>query len=219
MQAINYPVDTFIGNVLNFSGLTINGYPLSFIIWNIVLAVVAVLVARFMLRAFRQKQAWYIKTLLSLLWLALLPNTAYLMTDARHILGYCPIGSYGNVCPHNAWMTLFFFLYAAIGWPAFVWALRPMHHYINERFNTKNRDYGFAFVCIMSFITSAGVLLGLLNRFNSWELLTKPTQIIIAGYSYINELEPFVNWAIVSAILICLYTIGEKIFIKLPEEE
>lgn len=218
-MSTQYPVDFFIGQVLNIPGFSVNGYPLSFVIWNIALAVVAVLIGQFTARAFKKKEPFYIKFGLLIIWLALLPNTAYLMTDARHIIGYCPLGSYGNVCSANAWMTFAFFTYAALGWPAFVLALRPMHHYISKRFNKKNRDYGLAFVAIMCFLSSLGVLLGLLNRFNSWEIATKPLVILSAAYSYFNELGPFINWAIISIVLIVLYMIGEKIFIVPTNEK
>ncbi len=209
-----YAPDQFIGSTLNFFNLNINGYPLSFVVWNILLAVLAVLIARYTVKLWRAKKNW-LAAVSSVVWVAILPNTAYLMTDARHVIGYCPIGSYGNVCPENAWMALFFFAYAALGWPAFVLALRPVVNYLRERFSLQT---GTVFATILCLLTSLGILLGLVNRFNSWELLTRPLEIVGAAYYYISEPKAMFNLLMLFLCLSFLYWVGERIFIK-PETE
>lgn len=209
-----YPADQFIGSTLNVFAWTINGYPLSFVFWNIFLAVIAVLIARYTVKLWRSGKIW-LAFVSSLLWLALLPNTAYLMTDARHVIGYCPLESYGKVCAENAWMSLFFFAYAAVGWPAFVLALRPLKNYVKERFSIKVANYFAALMCL---ITSLGVLLGLVNRFNSWELITRPFDVLRTASSYATESQATFNLLMVFLCLTFLYWLGERIFIK-PEQE
>jgi len=209
-----YAPDQFIGSTLNFFNLSINGYPLSFVVWNIFLAVLAVLIARYTVKLWRAQKNW-LAAVLSAVWLAFLPNTAYLMTDARHIIGYCPIGSYGNVCAENAWMVLLFFAYAAIGWPAYVLALRPMVTLVKERFSLQAAAY---FTVLMSLLSSLGLLIGLVNRFNIWELVTRPLEILSAAYHYISEPKAMFNLLMVFLCLLFLYWAGERIFIK-PETE
>ncbi len=209
-----YPADQFIGSTLNVFAWTINDYPLSFIVWNIFLAVIAVVIARYTVKLWRLGKIW-LACVSSALWLALLPNTAYLMTDARHVIGYCPLESYGKVCAENAWMALFFFAYAAFGWPAFVLALRPLKSYVKARFGIKVAAWFTTLMCLMS---SVGLLLGLVNRFNSWELITKPFDVLRAASSYIREPQAVFNLLMVFLCLSFLYWIGERIFIK-PEQE
>lgn len=211
-----YPADAFIGTVLNVFEININGYPLSFMVWNILLAIAAVYLAGFSVRIWKSKKSLIIKSAVSAVWLAFLPNTAYLMTDARHIIGYCPIASYGNVCAENAWMTIFFFLFASFGWPSFVLAIRPLKSYVTKRFGVKQ---GILFAGLACFFSAWGVLLGLVNRFNSWELLTRPGQIIRVAFSYFNEASAALNILFVFIFLGILYAVGEKIFIISGKEK
>lgn len=206
-----YPADVFIGNTLNFFKLSINGYPVSFILWNILLAVLAILVARWSARILLSNQRWLAKLGAVLLWLALLPNAAYIMTDARHIIGYCPLYSYGKVCLDNAWMTLFFFAFGAIGWPAFVFALRPMKRAVSKYFNKR---YDIAFIVLACFFSAWGLLLGLVDRFNSWNLITNPWQVLQSAWNYLSEPIAIFNLVMTFLLLLVLYTVGEKIFIK-----
>ena len=111
---MEYPADLFIGTALNVFGLNVNGYPLSFVVWNILLAILAIYITQQTVAIWNTKKSIVTKVLFSALWLALLPNTAYLMTDARHVIGACPLDSYGRICSQNAWMSLFFFAYAAM---------------------------------------------------------------------------------------------------------
>lgn len=212
-----YPADAFIGTVLNIFDVNINGYPLSFIIWNILLATLAIVAARWTVKLLKDKKAsWFAKALSFSVWLAFLPNTAYLMTDVRHIIGYCPFGSYSNVCAENAWMSIFFFLYASFGWPSFVLAIRPLKSYVTKRFGLKQ---GILFATLACFFSAWGVLLGLVNRFNSWELLTRPGQIIRVAFSYFNEASAALNILFVFIFLGILYAVGEKIFIISGKEK
>jgi len=212
-----YPADAFIGTVLNIFHITFNGYPLSFIVWNILLATLAVLAARYSVKLLENKKvSWFKKTVMFTVWLALLPNTAYLMTDIRHVIGYCPLSSYSNVCPQNAWMTLFFFLYAAFGWPSFVLAIRPFKRYVTKRFG---KNQAILFATVACFFTAWGVLLGLINRFNSWELITKPGEIIIIAFSYFSQINALLNIFLMFIFLGFLYAVGEKIFVTTQHEQ
>ncbi len=207
---MTYPADAFIGTALNIFGLNINGYPLSFVVWNILLAIFAIYITQLTVRCWNSKKPLIIKLLLSAVWLALLPNTAYLMTDARHIIGACSLDAYGNICSENAWMSLFFFAYAAMGWPAFVLALRPLKNFVSERLGTRS---GITFAAIACVLSAWGVLIGLLGRFNSWDLVLRPVRVVKYALSYFSNGELFFNLIIVSVIFIFLYALGEKIFV------
>ncbi len=207
-----YPADAFIGIALNIFGLNINGYPLSFVVWNILLAIITIMVARYLVQVLQSKKSLLIKSAVSAVWLALLPNTAYLMTDARHLIESCPLDSYGNICSKNAWMSLFFFAYAAMGWPAFVLALRPLKTLVSEHFGKRNAIIFATIACILS---AWGVVIGLLGRFNSWDIVLRPVRVLKYALSYFSNGELFTNLIIVSAIFIFLYALGEKIFITL----
>src|SRR5262245_16659412 len=56
-------------------------YNLEWMVYNIFLSIIAVILAFFMLRV---KKFW-LKVLLTISWLAFLPNTIYMITDISHL--------------------------------------------------------------------------------------------------------------------------------------
>jgi uncharacterized membrane protein len=211
-----YRPEVFLSNV-SIWDWQINGYQLVMIIWNIFLAVVAVYITYWLVRYLRQKNKKPVAIFfLCLFWFFMVPNTTYLLTDARHIIGYCPVASFGNVCVENAWMVLFFFTFAAMGWVACVWSIRPLRLFITKMYG---QGWGIIFIIFIIPIISLGVLLGLLNRWNSWEIVTSPGHILSSSLIYVSDLTYFKNWLIMSILLYLLYFTGEKLFLKLKWEK
>ena len=152
--------------------LAVNSFQLLTFSWNIFLALLPLLFYRALksywrrtgLKNLGQK---FLALILFIFWLLFFPNTAYLITDVRHLLDYCPINSPDRVCVNNAWMIIFFFVYGCLGWLSFYYILKSMSSLINKIF----KKYQLIFVCIMIPLTSFGILFGLLNRLNSWDIL------------------------------------------------
>src|SRR3989344_5936187 len=118
-----FSLDNFFPQYKALSGLDINGYHLLTVLWNIILASIPLIIF------FVAKKYWrktklarlYEKIIflfLLLFWLLFLPNAAYIMSDIRHLINYCPIYSPYRVCVDNAWMIMFFFAYSTLGWVA-----------------------------------------------------------------------------------------------------
>lgn len=186
---------------------SVNGYALIMIAWNILLAVLAVWLAWQLARALQAKRS-VASLLIGLVWLLVLPNAAYIMTDGRHIIGYCPSDEFARVCQSHAWMTLFFFVYAAVGWYAFVQALQPVVAALAARWRMKAWLAAAAF----SAVTALGVLLGLVNRWNSWEIVTDPSGIVRTAWQGLTDLTYLGNWLTMSVLLYLLYLAGARIF-------
>ncbi len=208
--------EVFLSN-LPFWEVQINGYPVLVIFWNLFLAVVAVWQTYYLLLLFQKKNRNYFSIILiSFFWLLFTPNTTYLLTDARHIIGFCPPSEFANVCADNAWMTIFFFVFAAGGWLTFVWCLRPVRNLIRTLYG-----YTSALIFILAIIPlmALGVLLGLVNRWNSWEIFTDPLGILYTIFIYFTDLTYLQNWLIISVLFYILYFSGEKFFTKLNWEK
>lgn len=195
----------------------INGYPVSVIIWNLFLAALAILITYWLVNFLRLKPRNYIAIiLLSVAWILLAPNTAYLLTDARHIIGFCPSHEFGNVCANNAWMVIFFFAFAAGGWLTFVWSLRPLRLVILDLYGEMK---SWVFILGIIPVMALGVLLGLLDRWNSWEIFTDPLGIFYSIIVYLTDLTYLKNWLIISVLFYILYFSGEKLFIRFKWEK
>lgn len=195
----------------------INGYPVSVILWNFILAALAVFVTYWLVNFLRLKKKNYLAIiLLSVMWLLLAPNTAYILTDARHIIGFCPISEFGNVCVGNAWMVIFFFAFAAVGWPTFLVTIRPLRIAIQRMYGVV---MSWVFIVLIIPVIALGVLIGLVNRWNSWEVLTDPLAIMYTIFTYFIDLTYLTNWLIISVLLYILYFSGEKLFKRFKWED
>lgn len=196
--------------------LTINGYQLFTVVWNLFLTAIPLFVFLYLKKLWRAGRLRnsgqkVFGLILFFVWLIFLPNAAYIMTDARHLLNYCPAGSLDNVCPENAWMIMFFFAYSACGWVSFYYLLKLMVGLFEEIFNR------LAAGCLLFFsipLVSLGVLLGLLNRFNSWDIFFYPSNLLQAVSVYFSRPAYFIDWLFFTVFLYLLYFTGDAIFRK-----
>lgn len=193
--------------------ITLNDYPVLMGVWNLLLLLVPFLVALLLRRYYnsskfrygRQKLAAF---LLFFVWLLFIPNTAYLLTDIRHLMGYCPSDSYWNVCVDSAWMPLAFFTYSLIGWLAFVLLLNQMRELVAVVYT---RQTARLFLVVVIPLIALGVLLGLIHRFNSWDIFVQPMTIMETIRDYFLSRVYARNWLIFTLFLYILYFIGDKV--------
>jgi uncharacterized membrane protein len=114
--------------------------------------------------------------LLTLAWLAFLPNTCYLLTEWRHYLSSLYRGNLYFQAQLNISATLllmiytmFYFCYSGIGMIAFALAIRPMARLVQSEGGTT-----WVWGLLLFILVAVGVYLGLVLRFNSWDLLSRP---------------------------------------------
>jgi len=148
--------------------------------------------------------------ILGILWLLFIPNSAYIMTEVRHLLDFCPINS-TRVCIDNAWMIMFFFTYAIVGWIFYVYLLNQMKFLVNIIW--RQLGVKIYIITIIPFI-SLGVMLGLINRWNSWEVFITPYQLINDIAKYFTNFIYFKNWLLFIIFLYLLYFGGNYLFKK-----
>lgn len=117
---------------------------------------------------------------LTIVWLVFLPNTCYLLTEWRHFLAVLDSsnmfvraferGNGDSVLFAKLLMgSLFYFLYSAFGMVTFTMAIRPVERAAIKR-GISIRFWGMPFFAAVSL----GVYLGLILRFNTWDLATNP---------------------------------------------
>ncbi len=209
-------LDYWLDHFAWFDFVSINEYPILMVVWNLFLLVFPFLAAYLLkkyffnfrsLSLFRKSQGAF----LFVIWLLFFPNSAYIITDIRHISGYCPGADLTRVCVSQAWMIIFFFIYAFLGWVAFVCLLNQMRCWIKE----EGGEYlNKIFPVVIIPLTSLGVLLGLLNRFNSWEIFLRPGEIIRVSGLYFSQLPFFWDWLVFTLGFYFLYYLGNYLFRK-----
>ncbi len=120
-----------------------------------------------------------------LTWLAFLPNACYLLTEWRHFLdqlGYSSLTFRWHQDSGAALElmvnTLFYLCYSGTGILTFALAIRPVARVFRDA-GAKLWVWGIP----LFMLNSLAVYLGLVLRFNSWEMLTKPGTIWTATAS------------------------------------
>jgi uncharacterized membrane protein len=157
--------------------------------WNFFLAVIPIPAAYAMVGLMRQQAQGAARLakaagilLSGVAWLFFLPNAPYLLTGWRHFLHQLtgfnlyeigrPTGD-GATTVLLAIYTLFYLFYSAFGLLAFTVATRSVVRALKLR-GAVLACAGIPFFLLMSL----GVYLGLIPRFNSWELLSQPVFIL-----------------------------------------
>lgn len=182
--------------------------------WNIFLLIIPFLLFYYLeeyykKNKFKKKRQKLAAFFIFLSWLIFVPNAAYIITDMRHISFYCPFDLQLNICANNAWMIMFFFIYSIIGWIGFVYLIGNMKNFISK---ISNKKYARLFIITIIPSVSLGVLMGLLNRWNSWDILIYPLEIIKTSFLYFSEYYYFRDWVVFTVGFYLLYFAGEKLF-------
>lgn len=181
------------------------------IFWNLFLAVIPCAVVYFASVPLKKQKWEKIKAgekialiLFFLFWLFMFPNTAYLFAIPRHIVNYCSEINAYRVCVDNAktWMVFFFFSYALLGVPTFYYALKKMQDIFRDLFSIKASKSLPVFVIPL---TAVGVMFGLFQRFNSWDILFNPAILIQTAVSYFTDLNLFFTFIFFTVILFLIY--------------
>lgn len=143
------------------------------------------------LRATRTRR-WWLWAPLLLAWFLFLPNTCYLLTEFRHLrwrldtdeFSGLGMSRYDEFARLFRW-TAFYSVFAGFGLVMFVLAIRPLERLARERRLPVN-----VLTPIFFWLVALGVYLGLRLRFNTWDLLREPMDVLRYAWLAITGPEP-----------------------------
>ena len=150
------------------------------IIWNLFLAIIPLSLSYYLfrLRAARNLVWW----ILLLIFISFLPNAPYILTDSIHILEL----SQQN---YPAWSIILvlipqYILFITAGFQAYVISLTRLNNYLVEFIAQK---YLVVINGVIHGLCVVGIYIGRFERFNSWDLITKPKEVMITtGQDLLN---------------------------------
>jgi uncharacterized membrane protein len=138
----------------------------AFLGWNLLLAAVP-LAASLSLRRLDPASHPLPRALLFTVWLLFLPNAPYILTDLVHLRARPPV---------PIWFDLALLLSAAgTGLVLGYLSLLDVHRVLEERFGWLR---GWAATAVTLVASAYGIYLGRFLRFNSWEVVTGPGELI-----------------------------------------
>ncbi len=116
-----------------------------------------------------------------LLIILFLPNIAYVFTDARHVLDHCSGADRYKRCAEAPWSIPLFFVYATLAIPFFVIVIQKISELFARVFH---KNWLFITPPILVLLSSLGVMLGLFERLNSWDMFIHPFGVLEITWRY-----------------------------------
>ncbi|MFH0928622.1 MAG: DUF1361 domain-containing protein [bacterium] len=164
-------------------------YPIWYIFYNLFLVLVAGVVTYGLARLLQDKRRdggfWAMFFGLFLVWLAFFPNTIYLVAEFRHIFGFCA-GEASDICSSEAWLLPVFFVYSWIGYFSFVTLL----YYLQKNlYQGGFKKISLYFPVAVIPVLALGMLLGLVDRFNSYDLIFNFCIIARRAFWYLTSFD------------------------------
>jgi uncharacterized membrane protein len=153
-------------------------YNISWMAFNLELAFLPLLFASLFFR-FDNK---FLKTVFFVAWLAFLPNSAYVMTDMLHL-----IDDWGRIMPDDRFLIICqYIVFEILGLAAFVFALYPFEKALRKSWAKKSAS---DIILAMNFIIGFGMVLGRVDRVNSWQVITAPHEVASAALHVLTSLD------------------------------
>lgn len=127
--------------------------------------------------------------ILGFVWLIFLPNTAYLLSEWRHWLRFMDRSNMSMRLANDSGAaltfmnhTLFYLCFSSAGMLTFALAIRPVAQAMKAR-GANLWVWGIP----LFLLCSVGVYLGLILRFNSWEMISRPGDVWAAVVSLMDH--------------------------------
>lgn len=145
-------------------------YPYRFLIWNLWLAWIPMFAA--VAFAAVRRPIWLLP--IGAVWLAFLPNAPYLVTDLVHL---------GNGV--ELWRHILQYGFAAwTGTVLGIVSLRLVHNRIERQLGTLA---GWVVVVVSVGLCAVGVVIGRFQRWNSWDLVTRPDAVVAQTLEWVRS--------------------------------
>ena len=163
-----------IGQLLNWLEISSSLFNQSTtrIIWNLFLAFIPLAISFYLFRPQANRHIWWWTFLL--IFIAFLPNAPYVLTDSIHIIEL-------SQQDYPSWAIMIilipqYLVFITLGFEAYVIALGKLQQYLQDLLPAK---YIILIKAIAHSLCVVGVYIGRFERFNSWDFVTKPAEVLL----------------------------------------
>jgi uncharacterized membrane protein len=179
------------------------------ILWNLFLAFIPLVLSFWLFRRKTNVRStlWWV---LLVVYIAFLPNAPYLLTDIIHLIRGIREG-------FSAWIIALIFLpihlFALIsGFEAYVICVMNQGHYLKR---IGLRHYVLYSELATHALCAVGIFMGRFRRFNSWDLITDPTDVLLKTVDDLTSKRPLVVILVTFIVLAALYWLVKQVTIGL----
>lgn len=160
--------------LLAFRMVVTSGIGYGFLVWNLFLSAVPLLISNYLVG---KNASLKVLVLLSVVWLLFLTNAPYILTDFLH---------FRNLGKMPAWFDLLLLASFSICGLLFgLMSMARMQSVWEVGFGKKISDWLIPFSAILS---GFGIYLGRYERYNTWDVLSDPLQILHDSVLLMTEL-------------------------------
>ena len=153
-------------------------FNVSWMLFNVMLALVAVLLGYFTLRA----NNIVFRLLFGFLWLLFLPNTIYLFTDLQHVI----FQWFKVLLWQQGVLVLQYTLLQIAGVLTFILSFRPFERFADSYLAKRHH---LPAIIVFNFLIAFGMVLGRVERINSWDVFFRPAAVIQSAIHVSTSLE------------------------------
>ncbi len=175
------------------------------IIWNLFLAFIPLALSFWLFRRRTNSRSllWWLALIV---FIAFLPNAPYLLTDIIHLIRATRMG-------YSVWIIALIFiplhLFAILsGFEAYVISIINQGHYLQRQ---GKRQFVLPAELMIHLLSAIGVYLGRFRRFNSWDLVTEPGNVIAITFDDLTSRFPLVVIAITFVVITVAYWLMKQI--------
>ena len=172
--------------------------------WNLFLAFIPLALSVWLFRTKRGGSWIWWLGLVS--FYAFLPNAPYLLTDVIHLVN--DIRRVQSIWIITLVLIPVYILVIFAGFEAYVISLINLGYYLHKIGKSK---WIFAVELITHAISAVGIYWGRFLRFNSWDLITQPDEIITKGVEEIMGKQPLIIIFVTFIILSFLYLLMKRV--------
>ena len=164
-----------------------------FLVWNIFLAWVPFMISSLFEKMINQNK-WKL-ALVFCCWLAFFPNALYIVTDLIHLQQESTVPKWFD--------AVLLFSASVVGLMMAFISLHRVEKYLKSAVNKKMLS---PLIVLILFLGSFGVYLGRFLRWNSWDILSNPFQLITSiGQRIISPFDHLQTWGITIIFTVLFY--------------
>lgn len=153
-----------------------------FLVWNLVLGAVPYLISSVLATTISLQEKKGLRIGLLLLWLLFFPNSFYIITDFFHLNKFQTVPIWYDLIVVSS--------FAITGFLFGLYSLLTIEKILTLHYSKKISQFLIFFIL---YLTAFGIYLGRFLRFNSWDILTNPIQLVFSCCEslFIREVQHF----------------------------
>lgn len=175
-----------------------HSYYLLFLLWNLFLAILPYSISLLVCNDYKLKFEISKNLILLLTWFLFLPNSFYLITDFVHL--------HHTSILQFSYDFILLSVFTIIGFYTGLKSIFRINKMILMQYSTKISN---TFLITTSYLSAYGIYLGRVLRFNSWDVINNPLELLNSLIECLFKAESLVFTAIIGTIIFLSYILSK----------